>query len=307
MRPHSLQTLSEEIRSQPEALSRFAKAKLPSAEGPAIFVGAGDSFAAALAAFYLSKGRCLALDPYTLAASPETATGREVYFISVSGRTVSNVRASAKVKKFARATASITADEDSRLAKSTGRVVKLPMEVAPRTPGLLSFTLSVVAALKISLGDASCDFVRAFKEAEGASKSVRFGKGTTYFLGNAAAHAAALYSAAKVYEFLGEKAHAELLEEFSHLELFSLTGSDSVNIFSYFDPDGIAKNLKRELGAEYHLSIIPDGGHSDFESLFHSIFAVQLAVIRQAKVLGLEEPRFLGAAERLEASDSMIY
>jgi hypothetical protein len=300
--------MEDEVRGQPAALRDFAASDLSRAPTGSIFVGAGDSYAVALAVFHMSKGAMLALDPYSLSTFPEIAAGRNVYFVSASGRTTSNVAAARKVRGIARQTVAVTANEGSKLAKTTGRTVKLPMAVVPRTPGLLSFSLSLVAALKISIGEFSCDFGRALRGAEKAGRKVSFAKGTTYFLGNSAAYGMAMYAQSKTHEFLGAKAHAELLEEFSHLELFSLRRTDGVDVFGCFDPSSAGRSLCRALTRKgYEAHLIEPEGITEVEQLFHSVFVVQAAILREATIMGLDGPRFLKAKESLEISDAMIY
>ena len=297
-----------EARDQPQALERFVRSKVPKAPESSVFVGAGDSYAAALAGFYASKGSCMGIDPYTVATVPEITKGREVFFISVSGRTSSNLVAARRIMRFAKRTTVLTAVPDSKLAALTDRTVALPMTYVPKTPGMLSFSLSLLAVLKMTIADASCDFERVFAIAKSDRRKFSFGRGTTYFLGNSVAFPVALYAAAKTYEFLGTKAHAELLEEFSHLELFSLKKSDSVNLFEPFDPDGMSRKLARALaGHGYGSSQIPARGKSDLEKVFHLVFASQLAVLARAEAAGLTQPRFLSAGDVLEISDAMIY
>jgi hypothetical protein len=295
-----------EAERQPGELSKFVKVSLPKSPGGSIFVGAGDSYAAALAGFYASRGRCIALDPYALASEPEAADGAEVFFVSVSGRTSSNVLASAKVRGRAKKTVAITAVERSPLAKNVDETVLLPFDYVPRTVGLLSFSLSAMAVLKI-VGGGRCDFQKIFDEAKVDCGGFELAKGTTYFLGNSLAYAAAIYSSAKVYEVLGARAHAEALEEFSHLELLSLRSSDVVNVFSAFDPMGMSKKLRGALSKEgFRSAALPARGRSAAENFFHSVFAAQLWCLVEARRKGLTKPRFLGA-KRLRVSDSMIY
>jgi len=273
-----------------------------------IFVGAGDSYAAALCGFYISGGHCLALDPYSLAGAPTTAAGREVFFVSASGRTSANIAAARRVRGVARVTTAMTADHRSKLAGVTDRTVRLPMTLVPRSPGLLSFSLSLLAVLKASNVNVSCDFRRAFQIAGSDCRKVLFGRGTTYFLGNSAAYAVSTYAAAKVYEFFGAKAHAELLEEFSHMELFSLSKSDAVNVFSCFDASGIGSKLISALAKHgFKSRVTPSRGSTVAERLFHSVFVTQLAVLREAKRSKLSEPHFLKTKDRLAISDAMIY
>ena len=304
----NLRALTDEVDGQPGVLARFARSRLPLARNGAVFVGAGDSYAAALAGFYSSRGRCDALDPYVLASNPEFAEDAEVYFISISGRTSSNARAAEKVRGHARTTTVLTAVEDSRLAGLTDRVVKLPLVYSPRTPGLLSFALSLLAVLKIAGEDGAADFGSAWERARRKKLGFSKGSGTTYFLGNSLAFPAALYAAAKTYEILGSRAHAELLEEFSHLQLFSSRRSDLVNAFACFDPSGLAENLGSALAQGGRRSnVIADWGRSPVERLFHAVFVVQRSVLDEAKERGLSAPKFLSHRGALEASDAMIY
>jgi hypothetical protein len=182
------------------------------------------------------------------------------------------------------------------------------MKYTSRTPGMLSFGLSLLAILRIAGLGEGASFDRAMANAKRDRGRLVLGKGTTYFLGNSMGHAAALYAAAKAYEVLGAKAHAEQLEEFSHLEMFSLGSGDVVNVFSCFDPSAKSEKLSRILSESgYESGFVPARGRTDVERLFHSVFAGQLSVIDAAKRAGLKRPRFLDSDRKLSASDAMIY
>jgi hypothetical protein len=303
----TLENLAAEVKAQPEILSAFARSKLEKVPAGTIFVGAGDSYAAALAGFYASNGQCLALDPYSLLASPEMASGRDVVFVSASGRTSSNIRAAKRVNGVARRTWAVTADRRSVLAKATDNTVKIPMRYVPKTAGMLSFSLSLLAVVRMSSSLGSCDFGRAFRWARKRLGPVHFGRGTTYFLGNSAAFAVSLYAAAKGYELLGAKCHAELLEEFSHKEVFSLRKQDSTNVFADFDPAGMGEKLCRLLTSQGYEAGAVTGSGSATERLFGSVFVAQLAALKEASARGLTEPKFLSSRASLAVSDRMIY
>ena len=303
-----MRAISAEVNGEPRALAKFAASRLPKASQGSIFTGAGDSYASALAGFYASEGRCIALDPYSLGSNPEIARGRDVFFISVSGKTASNVAAARKVARTARRTTALTADATSPLVKLTDRAVILPMRYVPKTPGMLSFCLSLLAVVRMAGSGALSDFQSVFKSAVRDRSMIASGTGTTYFLGNGLVYPAALYAAAKEYEFFGTKAHAELVEEFSHLELFSLGEKDVVNIFTASDPDGVGPKLAQSLGwAGYQARVVPCRGGTEVERLFHAVFVAQLAVLDRAGRAGIHAPRFLASGTRLKVSDSMIY
>ena len=308
MATDGLQAIAHEIERQPEALERLANAELPKAPRGSIFVGAGDSYASALAGFYASDGRCLALDPYSLAIAPDTARGLDVFFISISGRTSSNVFAAKKVRRLARETTALTGVEESPLARNAGRVIRLPISYVPKLPGVMSFSLSALAAIMIAGGGGPCDFSWTLREAKKDAGIPMLGEGTTYMLGNSLAYPPALYAAAKIYELLGARAHGELLEEFSHMELFSLRKRDAINLFSDFDPSGMARKLTLSLaGRGYNARLVPARGRSRLERFFHCVFLAQLWSLAEASKAGLEKPRFLMDEGKLHVSDSMIY
>jgi len=297
-----------EVERQPGVLLKFSNSNLPKARKGSLFVGAGDSYSAAMAGFFASNGSCIAIDPYHLASTPGIAREADVFLISVSGRTASNLAAAKKVRTVAKRTIAITSDQESKLADLVDEVVRLPMRYHPRAPGLLSYSLSLLAVLRIAGRGQKCDFESALRAARKDEKNIHWGGGTTYFLGNSLAYPVAMYAAAKTYEFLGAKAHPQLIEEFSHLELFSLESSDAVNIFSAFDPLRVAGRLAEALAHQGYAShVVPSLGGSETDQLFHAVFTSQLSLLRRASELRQSKPDFLKATGRLAVSDSMIY
>jgi len=141
--PLMLSQLEGELDEEPSLLSRARRAGPEPLPRGAILVGAGDSYAAALCASYLSRLDSLVLDPYELIAAPELARSKTVAVISVSGRTKSNVAAARSVKGIARARVGVTSVEDSPLAKEVDQTILLPVEYRPRSPGMASFALSL--------------------------------------------------------------------------------------------------------------------------------------------------------------------
>ncbi len=304
-----LSVAKNDVEEQPTKLRSLLSTPVEHVTDGTIFVGAGDSYAAALATFYLSGGKCLAFDPYAISTIPSVAAGRDVFFISVSGRTTSNISAARRLRGIARRRIVITANRDSPLAEAVDDVILLPYEPKARVPGTLSFTLSLLTSMKVALGAFSCDFRRAYSRAGLAKRTLKISdRGTTYMLGNNAMHAVAIYAAAKVYEILGARAIAQQLEEFSHMELFSLKASDSVVIFSAFDPVGIGPKLRDALNSlGYAATLLPRYDSNPIDALFHSIFATQLGILAFARTRGLSEPYLAGAGRKLQVSDRMIY
>lgn len=249
------------------------------------------------------------MDPYALHESPETAKARDVYFISVSGRTMSNIAASKRISRLCRRRIAITANEESPLASQVDAVVRIPYKGAPRLPGTLSFSLSLLTTLLLTLSSVHCDFKRVFEESRKSSRKFSIsGSGVTYILGNNAAHGIALYAAAKLNELIGVRSHPEFLEEFSHMELFSLSKIDSVNVFPLFDSKKLAERLRDSLtSAGYPCSVLDSWGRNHVERVFHLVFLSQFAALEEAMNRGFTRPYFQLEEELLRTSDRMIY
>jgi len=178
-------------------------------------------------------------------------------------------------------------------------------------PGTLSFTLSLLAALRLAAVDHECDFRLLYQEAEKASRQVRFSNGgTTFFLGNHVDFEVSMYAAAKVYELLGGSAQAELLEEFSHLELFSLRSADEVDVLLSADPSGAGPRLVAALRRNGFRAVTigeTEGAETMTDAVFRNTFLFQLAVLERMKSKNLSVPYFMKSAKKLDVSDSMIY
>ncbi|HYR03827.1 MAG TPA: hypothetical protein VEO75_00435 [Nitrososphaerales archaeon] len=307
----TLVSVAAEFKEQPSLLRSFRGSarwsELGEADDP-ILVGAGDSYAASLCVSFLAGPRVAALDPYSLFESIAWAKARRVYIISVSGETKSNVELARRLKGVAKDTVAITCNPKSRLAAVADGVVELPFKPLGKSPGIASFTLSLAAALKVGGLDSDCDFDALLSRAAAESKRIRVsgGRGVTHLVGNNEAFGASIYGVAKIYEFLGARAQASLLEEFSHTTLFSLSASDCVNVIESPDGDNGERLFERLEGGGFASSIIrPEGGR--VERLYLLVFAMQMASIKAARREGLESPYFLGAKKKLKISDEMIY
>jgi fructoselysine-6-P-deglycase FrlB-like protein len=274
-----------------------------------LFVGAGDSYVASSIASRLSLTKCQALDPYELISSGGIASGRTTYFVTVSGDTSSNVTAARTAKGIAKKRVAITANVKGKVIDAVDEVIFVPCEYIPMLPGTLSFSLSLLALLKLACGQFRCDLIGVNSRAKRDAKKLIFSdEGTTYFLGNSAAFPVGQYSALKMYELLGARAHAEMLEEFNHAPLFSLRKHDAVNIFCALDPLHIGQKLATTLRiGGFDASAIPSFGSNLFEQVFYCIFLSQFAVLQKAKSEGRSRPYFAGAKGKLGVSDMMIY
>src|SRR5574340_805465 len=111
----TIDALEKEITMQLDFMRKFVPQKTLSArkQKKAIFCGAGDSFASAQLAAIFSKFGAKAYDPLDLIKNNEVFRGHDLYLVSISGNTISNIH----LAKLHKKTIAITADKNSRLAK----------------------------------------------------------------------------------------------------------------------------------------------------------------------------------------------
>lgn len=316
----SVRSMGEEIRYQLDDLPAY-RDYLVSSQPPlkseswgrnCIFVGAGDSFIVSLAAEYLSQHLAKAMDPYELSLNPEVATDKHVYFVSFSGRTRGNLEALQKVRRRARRLTAITADINNPLATACDDVIELRIHKTQEpTAGTLSFTASLLACFsrimrlpKFRNLDGVYERASVWSKEIGITKDV-----TTYFVGSDLSYPIAMYGAAKVFEVLGSKAQYQRTEQFSHMELFSLSRRDLIVIIqSDGKDDPKAQSLKKLLHERaFTTAAFETRAETEVEHSIYSALYLQLLVWRNAYRLGLEECSFRLNTELLQISNTMIF
>lgn len=267
-----------------------------------IFCGCGDSFAAALLAEAHSNFTVRAADPLDLLKNRALIKQKEVFLVSISGNTISNI----KVAKLAKKSTAITSNPTSRLAKVCTNTIHLQFPHSDVvTAGSLSFLQSAITCIslvsKIKIPNGSFLLKRAISE----SKKIKFGS-RVFVLGNFHTYPIAVYAAAKFYEVLGIDAHFEKIEQFSHLELFSSKPKDTVIIFEEKNSHNtqLIKNLKKIGLSVFQPTISSNDKISQF--IFYT-FVSQLVPLYRAKKERRGDCHFVTVKSIRKASDKMIY
>jgi len=311
--------MSEEIRYQIDDLPAFTR-YLGSLGSPpdserlgtdCAFVGAGDSFAAAKAAEYLSEFRARALDPYDLSQNPRIAEGKHVYMISVSGRTRTNIEAAKAAHGIAKRVTAITSDAHSALAENCDDVIELRFrKTGAATPGTVSFTTTLLACCsRVRELPMMPDLQPVFDGCVKWSDAIELPTAATVFtVGTGLGYCTAIYGAAKIIEVLGSKSQYQATEQFSHMELFSLSEGDFVLLIPASREDRKLAQLE---------SLLVGGGWNvaktslnEDDEIVHSILTsmqLQVLVWRTALRLRLEECSFKKKEKQLHISNTMIY
>ena len=296
----TIEAYQKDIFLQKEFLKNFKKQNpIPDKQqNGVIFTGSGDSLAAAMLAEVFSGFKVKAMDPLDLLKNKSITKGKTVYFVSISGNTISNI----KVAKFAKKAIGITSKPKSKLAKSCSKTIILQSPNSDVfTAGSISFLesaltcMSLVSPILIPKSDI---FKKAFFDALKAKPCKRI-----FFLGNMHTFPVAMYGAAKFFELLGFDAHFERIEQFSHMELFSAKKGDTVIIFEEKNPHNLqlAKNLEK-----VGLKVIHPSFNSKDKVIYYTYFS-QLLPLFVAKKQNKKDCHFVLAKKLRNVSDKMIY
>ena len=267
-----------------------------------IFCGSGDSLAACMLAEAFSGYNARAADPLDLVRARQIPADANLYAISISGRTVSNIKAA----RLARYSTAITANPKSRLAVVSDAVIPLTFPNSDVvTAGSISFLESALTCISLVRRLRLRGARGAFERAEAAAHEIRL-EGHVFILGNIYTYPIAMYAAAKMYEILGHGAQYERIEQFSHMGLFSVKDGDTVLIFE--KKTAYNTTLLRHLEEAGLNAVRPDPGSSDgiTQFLFYT-FLAQILSLREARKRRLTECHFMTAKVLKDASDAMIY
>lgn len=315
----TIEMMGEEIKYQVDDLPTFSEylgrlGPPPKSEiggEDCVFVGAGDSFAAAKAAEHLSGFRMVALDPYDICLRPEIIEDKHLFLVSVSGRTRTNIEAAQAADGTAKRITAITADVHSVLAENCDDSIRLIFRrTGQLTSGTGSFTATLLACCsRIREPTKIPDLGHMLEKCLDWSDRTRLPRdGTTFMVGTGLGYSMAIYGVAKIYEVLGWKSQYQTTEQFSHMELFSLSEDDLVLLI----PD--SKNDKKSAQLENLLVSnecnVAKIDLDEMNDVIRSILiALHLQVLpwRTAIGEGLKECYFKMRSKHLRISDAIIY
>ncbi len=300
---NSLEAYEKDIELQLDFLKTFSKQKPLSEkqQKTTLFSGSGDSLVSAMLAESFSNGLVSIFDPLDLYKNKHLVKSKNVYFVSISGNTITNI----KVAKVAKKAIAITSKLDSRLAKVSDKIILLS---APNsgifTAGSVSFLESALTCISLvtsfTLTQNSKLLLKAKSDAKKFSVSKRI-----FILGTLFTYPLAMYCAAKFYEILGYDAHYARIEQFSHMELFSSKKGDTVIIFEEDNTHNkqLVSNLKK-IGINVIHPQIPS---KKINQMLYCTFFSQLLPLYEAKKKRKKDCYFVLAKDIRNVSNNMIY
>ena len=299
---NSIKAYEDDILLQLDFLKSFKKQKTLSVhqQKNILFSGSGDSLVSSLLAESFSGGLVKAMDPLDLYQNKGLVKSKHVYFVSISGNTITNI----KVARIAKKATAITSQSQSRLAKASDNSIQLNSPNSGIfTAGSISFLESALTCISL-VKNIKIPDISLFRKAESSAKKYTISK-RIFVLGNLYTFPVAMYCAAKFYEILGYDVHYSRIEQFSHMELFSAKKGDTVIIFEEKNPHAkqLGKNLKK-VGINVVHPSVPSEKLS--QVVFCTFFS-QLITLYEAKKKGKKECHFVTAKKIRDVSNHMIY
>jgi fructoselysine-6-P-deglycase FrlB-like protein len=290
----SIEVMKHEIKSQ---LALPAQFELAEQIDPTrcVMTGSGDSYVAASIASYLSNSRIICCYPSTLILNPNILSNRDLYIISISGRTAHNIAAARLAKQSNIKTIAITADPQSELAKNCDRIIRINY----RKSGVLtSGTVSFLSSANSMVDD--------------LLKKIPITLSSILFLADGLLYPVACYGSLKMNEVLGIRSFPYSLEEYCHAPLFSIKKDDSVVILNSSEVHDtnaktVSKFTEKLDRLNYSFFSLDFPVSSSIAGLFQSIFLVQLLALKTAERNGMTDCFFVRSRDLMEISSGYIY
>jgi len=299
---NSIESYEKDIELQMSFLKLFKPQKpiSQSLQKNTYFSGSGDSLVSSLLAESFSGGIVKAMDPLDLYNNKKLAKSKHVYFVSISGNTISNI----KVAKIAKKSTAITSNPVSRLANISDEIIQLNFpSTGLFTAGSISFLESALTCIslvkKIIIPDGSI-----FQKAKSGAKKAKLSK-RIFVLGNMFTYPIAMYCAAKFYEVLGYDVHYCRIEQFSHMELFSARKGDTVIIFE--EKNHHNKQLGKHLKKAGMNVVHPNMPLKKLDQIIFCVIFSQMITLYEAKKKKIKECHFVIAKNIRNVSNQMIY
>ena len=307
MKSYHMSTIAafeREIKMQVKFLEKFVPQKPLSVakQKRAIFCGTGDSFVSAKLAEVFSDFRAKAFDPLDLLKNKRLLNDHDLYLISISGNTISNI----KLAKTFRNTTAVTANPQSKLANVCQKsiILKYPHS-GIFTAGSISFLSSAMTCLSLVSKYHILNISKIYNQARTQSKKVDL-RGKIYLLGNLHTMPIAMFCAAKIYEVSGLDAHYAGMEQFFHMELFSARKGDAVILFEEKNKHNSKLTVSLEKYGLHVVQMQPNTKNIQEIVLFF-IFVSELIALYHAKKKNMKDCFFVRTKKLRDVSSSMIY
>ncbi len=270
-----------------------------------IFVGSGDSFVAGLIAEYISNHKCKCYSPADLTRA-KFIENMTYYFISVSGRTRSNIEVAKHATRAGVKTVAITFDPNSELANVCKEVISLKTIMTNTATSYSAFTANVVICLQLAGISIPQNFETWNRNGMALSSSfhhLSFPKDVLHILGNDVFYPLAIYASLKMAEFFGVTSLPNRMEEFCHSPLFGIKPSHTLWILGR--TEDITSNKLRNLKNDFNFFELKNPDL--LSELFEAIFFLQGFMIHLCEKHDFTELKYILMKKVLAISSDIIY
>jgi glutamine---fructose-6-phosphate transaminase (isomerizing) len=302
---NSIESLKLDFNSQIKQLHNIRNTKL---FDDCIYVGSGDSYVAGLIVEYLTSHKCRCYSPSDLFNS-KFIEDKTYCFISVTGKTKSNIEVAQRATQAGVKTVAVTSNENSKLAQICNEMV--PVKITRmQTPnaGFGTFVANVLTCLQIAGLSVPLKFDIWYKNGIELSQKILYSRttpeDTAFILGNNTLYPLALYASLQMAEFFGTTAIVHKLEEFCHSPIFGLKKTHNVWILGQKE-EQISEKIAKLEGRQ--ISYFELYNQDIVSQIFESIFFVQNLILLMAKKHGYTELRYVMMKDVLNVSSDIIY
>ena len=282
-----------------------------------LVIGSGDSYTCALLMEYLLDHRMLAYHPSAILNCPRVLSNHEIFFISASGRTRSNIEAAKMARKIGLKTTAITARARSPLEEVCNETFKLDYLHSPQSSNTsileysatVTFSMALIGIdINLNILDKIMKYARQQVDQSGIDLTTRFK--SILFLGDGLSYPLANYGALTMNELFGLRSFGYLLDDYYHAPLFSLKKLDRVIILDYGKmKNSMAVNFQKKIKKAHALAYYfqPPSEISHFENILSSIFVIQIIGLTIAEKLKIDKPYYMSKKGLLKLSSRLIY
>ncbi|MGH9977235.1 MAG: SIS domain-containing protein [Nitrososphaeraceae archaeon] len=305
-----------DIYSQIKYLQGLRLPKPMSSRG-GLVVGSGDSYTCALLMEYLSDHRMLAYHPSVILNCPRVLSDHEIFFISASGRTRSNIEAAKLARKIGVKTTAVTARSNSPLEEVCNETFNLDYLHNPQSSNtsILEYTAAVTFCMALIGIDINLNILgQIMKCAREQVDQYDIDLPTRFksilFLGDGISFPLANYGALKMNELFGFRSFGYLLDDYYHAPIFSLKKLDCVFVLDHGKvKNSMAANFHKKLKETSALAYYfqPRSEISHFENILFLIFVIQIIGLTIAKKLKIDKPYYMSKKRLLKLSSGQIY
>ncbi len=309
--------MEEQIHSQiedlPELAHRLGKDDRFRQLDPSsmVFTGAGDSFASALFAHYLSQMQAFAADPFELQLYPRVCRHKTVFITSVSGKTRTNIILAKKLKRIADKRVAITANPESPLARECDDLIQIRYRSSGiPTSGTASFSATLLAVASLIRRLPKLDSLPTMERraAERARSIPVLPRGEFLFVGSGIGYSLAMYATFKLHEVLGIPAQYQHTEQIGHSQIFSLREKQDNLFFLTPSLDSRTSEVFRVLSKTgFNAYLLKSERGDPILGTLQVMFYFQHLALHLGREMGLQECAFVTDGRRLALSSRLIY